>query len=127
MFSLGRGFLDRVFGDAEVRFLHLGLDAAEPQTLVRCILIPGDHDLFGDRTGAGEVPHQAVGRMMGNVPGVMVVLLVDVTIKDDNVVIGHQQVDGLGAVSGGPVPFRHEIEEGTMGEDDDAVVFFLVF
>ena len=51
-------------------------------------------------------------------------LLVDVPIKDDNVVIGHQQVDGLGAVSGGPVPFRHEIEEGTMGEDDDAVVFF---
>ncbi len=57
--------------------------------------------------------------MMRDVPGHLVVLLVDVAVEHRHVRVRHQQVDHLCAVARGPVPLRIEIEQRPVREHHD--------
>src|SRR5215831_20995860 len=59
---------------------------------------------------------------MGDVPGHLVMLLMNVAVENRDVAMGKKQVDRLRAVASGPVPLRIKIEEWTMGEHDDVRV-----
>jgi hypothetical protein len=49
-------------------------------------------------------------------------LLVDVAVEHHDVLVGHQELDRLGAVGRRPVPLRLQVEQGPVGQHDDAIV-----
>src|SRR5579883_951161 len=72
--------------------------------------------------GRGLREDQRLRRMMGDMARHVVMLLVDVAVEHHDVLVGHHDVDRLGAVGRGPVPVRHQVEQRAMGEHHDAVV-----
>jgi len=62
---------------------------------------------------------------MGNVARPVMVLLVDMAIENRQVLIGHQDLDGLVAVAGRPIPFRRKIKQGPVRQHDDRRILFL--
>src|SRR5476649_718505 len=114
--ELGLG--DRQFGD---RDLASHGDVARAERLQRRIERRRRRAL-GCVAGGGLREDQRLGRMMGDVAGHVVVLLMDVAVEHHDVLVRHQQVDRLGAVGRGPVPVRHQVEQRAVGQHDDAVV-----
>ena len=47
----------------------------------------------------------------------VVILLMDMPVKDHNIVVWHKEVDSFCAVPAGTVPWWIEIEQGPAGED----------
>jgi len=66
--------------------------------------------------GSGKISDVARGARFA---GPEVMLLVDVPVEDGDVLPVLEQVDGLAAVLGGPVPRRRQVEERPVGEDND--------
>ncbi len=56
---------------------------------------------------------------MGDMPGHLVVLLMDVSVEHRHVLVRHQEFDRLGAVARRPVPLRREVEQRPVSQDDD--------
>ena len=56
---------------------------------------------------------------MRNVARLVMVLLVDMAVKNRQVLIGHQDLDGLVAIAGCPIPFRRKVKQGSVRQHDD--------
>ena len=62
---------------------------------------------------------------MGNVARLVMVLLMDMSVKDRQILIGPHNLDGLVAIPGRPIPFRRKVEQGAMRQHDDRRILFM--
>jgi len=60
---------------------------------------------------------------MGDLPGHMMMLLMDMSVEHCYILVGRQDVDRLGTIIGRPVPCGVKIEQGTMRENNDWLRF----
>src|SRR6478736_2193752 len=113
------------FADREARSLVFGLDLAEAKTLVRMRGIPRHGLALRLRHRRGQREDERLRRVVRDVPGHVVVFLVDVAIEHGDVLERHQHLDCLGAVARRPVPLGREVEERPVREHHDARVLGL--
>src|SRR6266853_243487 len=67
---------DGKLGEFELGVLHLRLDVAEAKALIGMRRVPWHRGALWLRAGHGQWEHQPFGRVMGDMPGHLVVLLV---------------------------------------------------
>src|SRR6266550_3402157 len=67
----------------------------------------------------GQRKHEPLGGVVRDVPGHLMVLLMDVPVEDGHVLVGHERLDRRRAVARRPVPVGSEVEERAVGEHDD--------
>src|SRR5207248_6454933 len=79
--------------------------------------VPGERCALRLRHRRREREDQRGGRVVRDLAGLEVMLLVDVAVEDRDVLPVLQQVDGLAAVPGRPIPRGRQIEERPVGED----------
>src|SRR3989475_7694339 len=86
-------------------------DLAEPESPPRMRRVPGHRRALRLRQGRGQREDERRRRMVRDLAGPEVMLLVDVPVEDGDVLPMLEQVDGFAAVPGCPVPRRRQIEE----------------
>ena len=64
---------------------------------------------------------------MRDVAGHVVMLLMDVAVKDCDILERRQRVDDRGGVTRRPIPLRVEVEQRPVCEHDDGSVRFMLF
>src|ERR1700682_6154938 len=72
---------DRKLGELEPGVLRLRLDVAEAKALIGMRRIPWQRATLRLRAGHGQRKHQPLCRVMGDVPGDLLVLLVNVAVE----------------------------------------------
>src|SRR5438270_7853553 len=100
----------------------LGLDLPEAEPAVRLRRIPCNRRALGHRARRGLRKDERLRRVVLDVRGLEVMLLVDVPIEHGRVPVRHEELNGLIAVARRPVPLRVEREERPVREYDDAAV-----
>src|SRR5260370_6069635 len=101
-----------------------GLRGAGAQTLEGMGRIPGNGQALGLRAGRREWEDQRFGGVMRDLPGHVMVFLVNMAVEHRRVLIGRQNVDRLGAILGRPVSCGIEGEQGAVSEDDARPALF---
>src|SRR5487761_2225777 len=95
MFMASRLLYGQLGDHAGRRWLRrLNLAHAEPFVGLR--RVPGQRRAPGLRAGCRQREDQRLGRVVGDVPGHVVVLLMDVAVEHRHVGVRHQQLDGTG-------------------------------
>ena len=64
---------------------------------------------FGAGAG-GWTSQDTYPRMMGDVTGHVMMFLMNMAVKHGDVLVRHQHIDGLGAVTRRPIPLRVKVE-----------------
>src|SRR5712692_12048914 len=83
-------FLHRAFGNDVLGLLHLRLDATEAEAFVGLRRVPQQRRALRLRTGHGQGEDQRLGGVVRNMPGPVVMLLVNMAIEDRDVGVGQQ-------------------------------------
>src|SRR5438093_1460264 len=112
-------FRDRPLGSPILFPTRLRLHGAEAEALVRVSRVPRDRRLFRHGPWGGQGEHKRLGGMMRDMTGQMVMLLVNVTIEDRDVLVRHEGLNRVSPVSCRPVPLGIQIKQGAMGEHND--------
>src|SRR5882672_5103170 len=123
---IASGLRHRVFGDPVRGLFDFRIHFAETESPVGLRRIPGHGLALGLRSGRDQREDQRLRRVVRDMPGHLMVLLVDVAVEHGHVAIRHQELERLGAVARRPVPLRHEIEQRPVSEDDDGRVLVLL-
>src|SRR5205085_12047506 len=111
-----------IFSDYVAGLIEVRLDAAEAQSLVRLRGIPRQRRAGGLGARRRQWKHEAFRGVVRDVPGHVMVLLMDMAVEHRYVLLRHEELDRLRAVARRPVPLRHQLEEWAMSEDDDRLV-----
>src|SRR6266568_1383480 len=91
----------------------------KPEILEGLILVEGYRLLLLDLVGVRKGEAQRAGGAVLRVPHGVVVLAMDVAVQHGHVLVGREEVHGLVAVRGEPLPVGPEVEERPVGEDHD--------
>src|SRR6266446_3174193 len=118
---------DRKLGELEIGVLHFRLDVAVAKALIGMRRVPWHRGALRLRAGDGQRKHQSLGGVVRDMPGHLVVLLMDVPIEHRDMRVWQQQIDRLRTVARSPIPLRIQIEQGTVREDDDVRILRLLF
>src|SRR6266853_508173 len=84
------GLHDRELADLVAGIVHLRLDFPKAEPLVRLCRIPRQWRALGLGQGCRQRKNQGLCRMVRDVRGLMMVLLVDMPIEDGHIRIGHE-------------------------------------
>src|SRR5882672_5693453 len=115
--------LDEILGDVVFagRF-GSRLDIAEAQSLVGLCRVPGDRLAFGRGAWGRKREHQRFSRVMRDMPGHVVMLLVDVSVEHRHIGKRHEQFHRFVSIARCPIPLWIQVKKGPMGEDHDPCV-----
>src|SRR5450759_1365923 len=86
---------DRKLGELEIRVLRFRLDVAEAKALIGMRRVPWQGAALRLRAGYGQRKHQSFGGVVRDMPGHLVVLLMDVAVEHRDMRMWQQQIDRL--------------------------------
>lgn len=108
---------DRQFVQLEPLRSVRRVDSPKTQALVGMHGIPGHTSANGLGAGRRQGKYQRLCRVMCDVPGHAVMLLMDVSVECRDVSERRQQIERRGAVPRHPLPFRCKVEQRPMRAD----------